>query len=178
VNKYYKILGVAPDQPIEQVKKAYREKVKTLHPDVNKAANAHEKFLELQEAFNRIIKQDQSQQKKTNRRHYRSGYKNYSKASFDSFYYRQNTHRTKQPSPGNIRKMPAVLYWFFHALFFIVGIVIMVNTIISFISFLVPQHISSFEYIAMLVFTLIFGIILTGVSVLSVIYFGLPRKTN
>lgn len=47
---YYKILGVAEDASVDEVKTAYRKLARKYHPDVSKFAGAEEKFKELQEA--------------------------------------------------------------------------------------------------------------------------------
>ena len=48
---YYEILGVAKSASADEVKKAYRKLALQWHPDRNKAANAHEKFKEINEAY-------------------------------------------------------------------------------------------------------------------------------
>ncbi len=53
--KYYEILGLSNNASIEDIKAAYREKAKLFHPDVNKEENAHEKFVELQDAYEYLI---------------------------------------------------------------------------------------------------------------------------
>lgn len=50
-SKYYEILGIAENSSLGAIKKAYRSKAKLLHPDVNKAANAHDQFVLLNEAY-------------------------------------------------------------------------------------------------------------------------------
>ena len=47
----YKRLGVKAEATLAQIKAAHRKKVKTLHPDVNKAPDAQEKFESIQEAY-------------------------------------------------------------------------------------------------------------------------------
>lgn len=48
---FYEILGVAKDASTDDIKKAFRKKAATMHPDVNKAADAEERFKELSEAY-------------------------------------------------------------------------------------------------------------------------------
>lgn len=48
---YYEVLGVAKDADAEEIKKAYRKLARQYHPDVNKAADAEEKFKEVKEAY-------------------------------------------------------------------------------------------------------------------------------
>jgi DnaJ-class molecular chaperone len=48
---YYEILGVSKSASLDEVRKAYRKLALQWHPDRNKAANAHEKFKEINEAY-------------------------------------------------------------------------------------------------------------------------------
>ena len=48
---YYEVLGVSKDADQDTIKKAYRTLAKKYHPDINKAADAPEKFKEVQEAY-------------------------------------------------------------------------------------------------------------------------------
>ncbi|MFC4651592.1 DnaJ domain-containing protein [Lactococcus nasutitermitis] len=50
----YTVLGVTPDTPMNEIKKAYRSLAKAYHPDLNKEPNAVEKFKEIQEAWEAI----------------------------------------------------------------------------------------------------------------------------
>ena len=54
---YYKILGIPETAGLEQLKKAYREKVKLYHPDVSVLPNAQELFISLTEAYEILLRQ-------------------------------------------------------------------------------------------------------------------------
>ncbi len=48
---FYDVLGVSKSASADEIKKAYRKLALEWHPDRNKAANAHEKFKEINEAY-------------------------------------------------------------------------------------------------------------------------------
>lgn len=47
----YSVLGISVDATEDEIKSAFRKKAKELHPDRNKAPDAHEQFLNLHEAY-------------------------------------------------------------------------------------------------------------------------------
>lgn len=51
----YDILGVQRNSTIKEIKQAFRRKALQLHPDVNKAPNAKEQFMECKNAYQEII---------------------------------------------------------------------------------------------------------------------------
>ena len=53
---YHNILGIRPGASKEELKKAYRKKALLFHPDKNKAADAHEKFVEITMAYEYLMK--------------------------------------------------------------------------------------------------------------------------
>ena len=48
---YYAILGVSKTATQEEVQRAYRKLARKYHPDINKAADAEEKFKQINEAY-------------------------------------------------------------------------------------------------------------------------------
>ena len=59
---YYDILGVNKDATQEEISKAFKQKARKLHPDVNHAPNAKEQFQELNEAYETLSDPDKRQQ--------------------------------------------------------------------------------------------------------------------
>jgi curved DNA-binding protein CbpA len=55
---YYQILGISPDAHQYEVRQAFREKAKSLHPDVNSDQKAHEDFKRINEAYQVLCNQE------------------------------------------------------------------------------------------------------------------------
>jgi molecular chaperone DnaJ len=55
---YYEVLGVGKDASADDLKKAYRKLARQYHPDVNKEADAEQKFKEAKEAYD-VLSDDQ-----------------------------------------------------------------------------------------------------------------------
>jgi len=53
--RYYRILGLQENASLNDIKKAYRIKAKQYHPDINKAPDANERFIEINEAYEFLI---------------------------------------------------------------------------------------------------------------------------
>ena len=55
LEQYYKILEISEDASLFEIKRAFRNKAKELHRDVNKSLNAHEQFILLLEAYEYLV---------------------------------------------------------------------------------------------------------------------------
>jgi len=62
---YYKVLGLSSIATKEEIKKAYRKLALEFHPDKNKSPDAHEKFIEINEAY--LILYDEEAREKYDR---------------------------------------------------------------------------------------------------------------
>ena len=51
IKNYYDILGVSQNASEDEIKRAFKDCAKKYHPDVSKLPNAHQKFVEIGEAY-------------------------------------------------------------------------------------------------------------------------------
>lgn len=51
IKDYYAILGISKNATQDEIKRAFRDKAKKYHPDVCKEPDAHERFIEIGEAY-------------------------------------------------------------------------------------------------------------------------------
>jgi len=52
---YFHILGLPAYSSLDDVKKAYRQKARLYHPDINKSPDAIERFIAVTEAYDFLI---------------------------------------------------------------------------------------------------------------------------
>ena len=55
MNDYYRILGIKKNASQEDIRKAYKQGALFWHPDKNKSPIAHDKFIQIYEAYNILI---------------------------------------------------------------------------------------------------------------------------
>lgn len=53
--RYYRLLGLEPNAGSEEIKRAYRRLAKVYHPDLNLPTSDRNKFIELTQAYERLI---------------------------------------------------------------------------------------------------------------------------
>ncbi len=96
----YKVLGIAPGATDDEIKKAYRNLSRRYHPDANvnnpNKAQAEEKFKEVQQAYDLIMKQKQQG--------YSYGYGGFGSGMNNGAYdggYRQSTDSVEMQAAAN-----------------------------------------------------------------------------
>lgn len=52
---YYQILGIPENAGINEIKNAFRRKAKKYHPDINRSEGAHERFIDISEAYSYLM---------------------------------------------------------------------------------------------------------------------------
>jgi hypothetical protein len=101
-DSYYDMLGVDPDASEVQIKRAFREKVKEVHPDHSTAANASERFQQIREARDTLLdpnarqRYDQRRKQKQHRSHDDSNETEASSDASQEWAREQQRQRRKQ----------------------------------------------------------------------------------
>lgn len=132
---YYQILGVRHGAGIAEIKKAYREKVKKFHPDVNKSEEATKQFLLVQQAYNNLLnpqkeKNRASQSAYRNGPGYSRGANTQQKGTFYSFYagherqYAQS-QAWQRKTEKRMNLAQRIFIWFIHLVFMIIGLMVL-----------------------------------------------------
>lgn len=128
---YYKILEIRRDAGIEEIKKAYRKKAKTHHPDVSQSSTANVDFALINEAYatltdpdkkrkydlrlaygdyfaKRVVKKETDHQKQQDA-NYRKRYGSSAKKDFQP----KNTASSNTTQSENLKVSPVLLNLFF-----------------------------------------------------------------
>jgi DnaJ-class molecular chaperone len=83
---YYEILGLPVNSSVEEIKKAYRKKARLYHPDINPAPDAKDMFINVTEAYEFLI---------SNQQNHLSDEEEYNNAMEDWRKYRQDRSRKR-----------------------------------------------------------------------------------
>ena len=116
---YYDLLEIKEDATIEEIKKAYRDKVMLFHPDVNKHPNAPQVFISIQKAYETLSNTDRRKQ-----------YDSYLKVKniiSDNKKMSNDTHQ--QTNKGSSSFLSSVLSFLIFIVFFVItgGVVTLVQ---------------------------------------------------
>jgi curved DNA-binding protein CbpA len=115
---YYEILGVDKDASCESIKKAYRDKAKRLHPDINSAAAAKSSFQKINEAY-QVLSDEQKRRLYDMQLNieaprviiYRNGYPRYRQGARYT-YYRDFYHQHEESSTKFEKIFDQFLFFF------------------------------------------------------------------
>lgn len=168
---YYKILGVSQTASTHEIRRAYREKAKRYHPDINSAEKAHELFAVLNNAH-ATLTDDGKRKLYDLKLHYRTFYNNPEAHSQSGNRSEQGgRHQARYTRPHYVRKDETeesfepnnfLFYSFFSA-----------GTLCGLVFFLVPATLFLFDFWnPILLAPLIFGLIIVreGISQMIINY--------
>ena len=145
---YYKILEIPRTSDTEEIKRAYRNKAKLVHPDVNNSPKANEVFALVNEAYEVLMDEqkrylfdiklnyiDSSKEAAERKKHYYgSSIKNDTYTNnTNNFNYDWNTYKNKQnedkPDSYYFEKSPLIYNLFFACGMFVGFLIVMVSII-------------------------------------------------
>lgn len=174
-----KILGINPNSSTEEIKRAFRQKAKLLHPDINPSPNAHSEFIRTKQAFEFIQKYRTCQALYRKRMSYyrerartRPQYKNY-------YRYEQVRHRMSKENAWRIRHnekadidfkatlFGKVIFIFFHLMFLFVGFYTLLYPLIHTIKHGIDAEQTLVGTIIIIVCAMILGIIMISMITIS-----------
>ena len=174
-----KILGLNPGANQFEIKQAYRKMAKIYHPDLNPSPYANQEFVKIKNAFDYLVDynplkscyRSNSYRQQSNRRSY------YARAgSFDRENYRkwQNhmhhaRHNTKTEFDFRTTMFGKIVYYFFHALFILLGICILISPTLSVVS----HGIDSDRGIAVTIFAVIGASVIGLMMIIMITLSGL-----
>ncbi|WP_417875822.1 DnaJ domain-containing protein [Winogradskyella sediminis] len=90
---YYKILRLNQNVTKNEIKKAYRELALEFHPDKNNSPNAHEKFIEINEAY-LILYDDEAREKYD--REYNYNFSKYKEQKSSDYGHSKETYKNER----------------------------------------------------------------------------------
>jgi curved DNA-binding protein CbpA len=97
-NKYYKVLGIKPGVGEDDIKRAYRKMAKLYHPDRSGDGNTREKFIQVNEAYEVLMRKDQYVREAISRYKKKNGEAEPAKPHRDP-RYRPQTEQTFRDNP-------------------------------------------------------------------------------
>lgn len=136
----YNVLGLTPGASEEEIRKRYRKLVKKFHPDVNKDANAERKFIEIQEAYEELMSDNQEQitVEETPKTSFETEYTEYRN------YAREQYQARKKKEAEDLEKLYVRLQtgpiFLWHKIIAITSLFVMIALILDFV---LPYHYAS-----------------------------------
>lgn len=176
---YCKILGVNPDSSTEELKRAFRQKAKLLHPDINPSPDAHSEFIRTKQAFE-FIQSYRTLQALYRRRtsyyrertrtspHYRNQYRKEQvryRMSKDNAWRIYNSRKEKVNFKATL--FGKIVFFVFHAMFLFVGIYIILYPLIHTIRYGADPEKTLIGTIITIVCAMLFGTIMVSMITIS-----------
>lgn len=164
-----KILGVEPGSDPAVIKSAFRKSAKELHPDKNNSAKAHKYFILVKNAYQYLLDHPYSKAEIAYIEKLAQVGNEESHPSVDSrirFNYRkEKTYTLYQVLKQSLTAR--ILFIFFHILFLIIGIYLILKPIHDALMYPVDERTSALAAYFTLVSALFFGILITGIFLFS-----------
>ena len=126
--KYYGILELDPNCSLNELKIAFRSKAKQFHPDLNHSPDAHEKFIQINEAYiilNKVLSDPEYNLMAVKKDRYREEKE---KARYWAAYYSRMKYEEYKKSP--IYKASRILSPIFKTITLLFGIFIFLSPVI------------------------------------------------
>ncbi|MBN2481659.1 MAG: DnaJ domain-containing protein [Bacteroidales bacterium] len=154
------MLGIAPGSNLQQIKKAFREKAKLYHPDINHNPSAQDYFIQIREAFEMIVRQKQSRLYKIHG----------SETNFDFHKHptychspmegnRRQYYRQKYPDFAESRQ-GKIIYCIVHVIFILTGFLIFIDPLIIAVQHQFDPYRPLYDSVFAAVITMVFGIVM------------------
>jgi len=185
-SNYCEILGVPINSDIGEIKKAYRNKAKLYHPDVNSSPDASQEFIKIKRAFDYLSYYNiiyKNRRLYYNKSHSLSRYPTYRKKSFDRGRYKdwraytnQFGCKTKNEIDFKTTIFGKIVFYFFHLLFFLIGLYIFVGPLILTVINGIDPGKTVIETVFILVGTTLFGITMVIMILLSGLSINIPFR--
>lgn len=125
MNKHHQILGIKENASKNEIKKAYRNKAKDVHPDVNSSPEAQKLFIELAEAYDVLFNDKYVAPPKQKKKHWDNYTPPQSKEEYEEWkevdkerkeYYKQKAReehlRNKEKLNRSIKKFRKSMYYY------------------------------------------------------------------
>ena len=181
---YCKILGVNANSSLEDVKRAYRQKAKVLHPDINSSPDAHTEFIRTKQAFEFIQRyrtcqalyrkrvsyyRERTRAKPQNGRYYR--YENV-KYRASKYRARKMHHSANADIDFKTTLFGKIVFIVFHLMFLFVGFYTLLYPLIHTIKYGVDQEKTLIGTIITIACAMMFGSIMIFMITISGLSFN------
>jgi hypothetical protein len=181
-----KILDLNPGASQVEIKQAFRRKAKIYHPDLNPSPYASQEFIRIKKAFDYLVDYNPSRSgyysnsfsHQSRKRSYYSGAGSFNRESYQKWqdYMRHFRHSPKKDLDFKTTVFGKVVFYFFHALFIIIGMYILISPISSVLSYGIESDRDTATTIFALAGSSVLGLIMIVMITLSGLSASLFKK--